>query len=94
LASVIYMVVFGLGTLPVMLGIALYRGRVLQWLARIRFIPLAPIAVASVALLLILRGLSLGIPYVSPAKTSSGITCPACVPAAPSSTSSPFLTKH
>jgi sulfite exporter TauE/SafE len=92
-ASCIYMVVFGIGTLPVMLGIAFYRGRLLQMLARTRFIPVAPIAVAFVALSLILRGLSLGIPYVSPAKTKSGITCPACVPAAPSSIHSPLITK-
>jgi hypothetical protein len=89
LESTIFMVVFGLGTLPVMLGIAMYRGRVLQLLARVRFIPAALIAAAFVALSLILRGISLGIPYLSPEKNKSGITCPACVRAEARSTRSP-----
>jgi len=78
LASGIYMVVFGLGTLPVMVGVTIYRGRLLDLLGRIRFVPVTPIAVALVAFSLILRGLALGIPYVSPAKTTAGMACPAC----------------
>jgi sulfite exporter TauE/SafE len=78
LASGIYMLVFGLGTLPVMMGVTVYRGRLLDLLGRMRFVPIVPIAVTLVAFSLILRGLGLGIPYVSPAKTTDGLACPAC----------------
>lgn len=71
-----YMLAFGLGTLPMMLGLSLL-GRTLQ--LRFDFRRLVPFSVALVAVLLILRGLALGIPYVSPGVTASGAThCPAC----------------
>jgi sulfite exporter TauE/SafE len=63
-----YMVVFGLGTLPMLLGIVLAGGR-LPVAARLH--RLLPVSVAVVAVLLILRGLALGIPYLSPAALHS-----------------------
>jgi sulfite exporter TauE/SafE len=60
-----YMLVFGMGTLPMMLGISL-AGKSLQFKLRLRFQGLIPVSLAVLGTLLILRGLSLGIPYVSP----------------------------
>lgn len=68
-----YMLMFGLGTTPVMLAIPLL-GRKLSF--RFSFQKLVPISVGLVALLLIVRGLSLGIPYLSP--QLSGTHCPSC----------------
>lgn len=67
--SVAYMLLFGLGTFPMMLGAAVF-GRVLGQRFRKGLWQLAPKLVAVVGILLILRGLNLGIPYVSPALTS------------------------
>lgn len=63
--GVMYMLVFGLGTVPMMLGIGLF-GQKLQIWFRFRLEKLVPACLTLVAVLLILRGLSLGIPYVSP----------------------------
>jgi sulfite exporter TauE/SafE len=68
LAGAGYMVVFGLGTLPMLLGIVL-AGERLPFAARLH--RLLPISVVVVAVLLILRGLALGIPYLSPAAMRS-----------------------
>ena len=66
LGGVLYMAAFGIGTLPVMLGIGL-AGKRLQFAFRLRLQGLVPISVAIVAVLLVLRGLGLGIPFLSPA---------------------------
>lgn len=71
----LYMVVFGLGTVPVMLAISL-SGKVVHATLRRRLVKAMPVSVALVALLLILRGLGLGIPYVSP--NLAGSTGTAC----------------
>jgi hypothetical protein len=63
--GVIYMAVFGLGTVPLMLAISL-SGRLVPGEWRLRLQRAAPLAVVVVAALLILRGLGLGIPYLSP----------------------------
>lgn len=60
-----YMVVFGVGTLPLM-TIAVYFGSILKGGVKSRVRKLVPIFVALVGLLFILRGMGLGIPYVSP----------------------------
>ncbi len=60
-----FMLAFGLGTLPVMLAISL-SGRLLPTAVRLRLRHVMPVSVALLGGLLILRGLSLGIPYVSP----------------------------
>ncbi|MBK9139293.1 MAG: sulfite exporter TauE/SafE family protein [Verrucomicrobia bacterium] len=60
-----YMAVFGLGTVPLMLAISL-SGRLLRpsWRLKLRFV--MPVSVFLVGSLLVLRGLALGIPYLSP----------------------------
>ena len=63
--AVEYMIVFGLGTVPMMLGLAL-SGTAIQAGLRLRLQKAIPFCLGLVAVLLILRGLSLGIPYVSP----------------------------
>lgn len=60
-----YMALFGLGTLPLMLALSL-TGRLvpLQWRARLR--QAVPVVATAMAVLFIVRGLGLGIPYLSP----------------------------
>ncbi len=60
-----YMALFGLGTVPLMLGISL-SGRAIPFGWRLRLQRLIPVSVGVVGVLLILRGMDLGIPYVSP----------------------------
>ena len=73
----LYMLVFGLGTLPAMLAAGLL-GMKLQRLISFRPRFLVPAAGLAVAALLILRGMSLGIPYLSPSFGQGGAStcCP------------------
>lgn len=63
--GIIYMAVFGLGTLPMMLA-AGFAGRAFPATLRLKLRALMPVGVCVLAALLILRGLALGIPYISP----------------------------
>lgn len=63
--SSIMMFSFGLGTLPLMLATMLV-GRFISQSMRSFFLKLAPFFIISIATILILRGLNLGIPYISP----------------------------
>jgi hypothetical protein len=63
--GVLSMAMFGLGTLPVMLGLGL-AGRKLQGIFSFRLQNLVPISLVVLGVLLILRGMELGIPYLSP----------------------------
>jgi sulfite exporter TauE/SafE len=69
-----YMALFGLGTTPTMLGIGL-TGKLVSPTFRLKLRRVIPVGVCLVAGLLILRGLGLGIPYVSPALVAG---VPAC----------------
>jgi sulfite exporter TauE/SafE len=63
--SMTYMLLFGLGTIPVMLGMSLAPSLLNETLkAKMR--RALPYVAIAIGLLLILRGLSLGIPFVSP----------------------------
>lgn len=73
--GVFSMLAFGLGTLPVMLGLGL-AGRKLQGFFSFRLQNLVPISLTVLGVLLVLRGMELGIPYISPVLTNSG--CPHC----------------
>lgn len=64
-SGVQYMVAFGLGTLPMMLALSLVGTR-LQFALRFKIQRLIPVSLAIVGMLLLLRGMALGIPYVSP----------------------------
>ena len=63
----LYMILFGLGTIPMLLAISL-AGNIMSLAIRNRINKLIPVLVVVVGLLFILRGLSLGIPYLSPPK--------------------------
>ena len=60
-----FMALFGLGTIPAMLSISMM-GHLINMKVRNRINKAIPLFMASMGLLLILRGLNLGIPYVSP----------------------------
>lgn len=61
----LYMIVFGLGTLPLMSAAALFAKFIKgKWAIRVR--KAIPIFVVLIGLLFILRGLGLGIPFISP----------------------------
>lgn len=64
----LYMVLFGLGTVPLMTS-AIYLGNFLKLKFRQQLLRFVPLAVIVMGLLFILRGLGLGIPYVSPPDT-------------------------
>ncbi len=62
----LYMILFGLGTIPLMLGLSLF-GNFVSLKFRNLLKKLTPVFAIILAILFILRGLDLGIPYVSPA---------------------------
>jgi sulfite exporter TauE/SafE len=64
-SGVIFMALFGLGTVPFMVGLC-YFGQIVNITTRNVIKNLVPWVAAFVAILLILRGLNLGIPYLSP----------------------------
>jgi len=64
-AGAFYMFIFGLGTLPVMLIISYASGWITGELRR-RINRFIPIGIVLLGMLFILRGLSLGIPFLSP----------------------------
>jgi len=70
LAGLQYMLLFGLGTVPMMLGLGLV-GQGLNFKLQLRLRKLIPASLGVMAALLILRGLGLGIPYLSPQLDSS-----------------------
>ena len=65
LQSVLYMLLFGLGTVPLM-TVAIYVSRFLTGKTRQYINKAIPIIVILIGVLFILRGLELGIPYISP----------------------------
>jgi len=73
-----FMVLFGLGTIPLMTT-AVYFGSMLKGAAKKSVQRLIPVFVILIGLLFILRGMGLGIPYISPAPVtevvSSAIEC-------------------
>ncbi len=68
--AALFMSFFGLGTLPAMFTTALF-GNLMSAAFRERFIKLAPVITVLLGLLLVLRGLELDIPYISPGGTHS-----------------------
>ncbi len=65
LGGSIYMIIFGLATAPALLGLSLI-GNLIQGSLRKKLSKLVPIFIVVLGVLFILRGLSLGIPYISP----------------------------
>ena len=68
-----YMFLFGLGTAPMLITVTV-AGQKFPPALRFKLQSLVPAAVSLVAALLILRGLSLGIPYLSP-DLATGLCC-------------------
>lgn len=65
LMSALFMAAFGLGTVPMMITVILAGDLIsVQWRSKIR--KLMPLMFAIMGVLFILRGMNLGIPYVSP----------------------------
>lgn len=69
-----YMAAFGAGTVPMLLGIGII-GKLVPISFRLKLQRATPAAVFIIGLLLIVRGLSLGIPYVSPDLSAPGACC-------------------
>jgi sulfite exporter TauE/SafE len=65
LTGALYMLAFGAGTVPMMLAVSL-SGKLIPFSLRLKLLRTVPIAVILLGTLLILRGMELGIPYVSP----------------------------
>lgn len=65
LNGAVYMALFGLGTFPIMFATAVL-GKVINFNLRRRINKLIPVLAIVLALLFILRGLNLGIPFISP----------------------------
>jgi sulfite exporter TauE/SafE len=63
--SGLFMVLFGIGTLPVLILVA-FGGQLMGYAFRAKIQKALPYMLFSMGLLLILRGMNLGIPYVSP----------------------------
>ena len=67
--GVIYMILFGLGTIPLM-SIVVYINAFLTLKVRNKIQKIIPYVAVFIGVLFILRGLGLGIPYISPNTTS------------------------
>ncbi len=73
LESSVYMVLFGLGTIPLMTS-AVYLGNFIKGKTRQHIQKVIPIFIIIIGLLFIVRGLGLGIPYLSPKSTTKIIS--------------------
>ena len=76
--SALYMALFGIGTIPLMTS-AIYLGKFLNTAVKQRIQKAIPIFIIIIGALFIIRGLGLGIPYLSPAPivemATSSIDC-------------------
>ena len=70
MGGILYMAMFGLGTIPMLCTVALIGPRI-SLLARLGP-KIIPASLAVVGVMLVLRGLAIGVPYLSP---SSGLSC-------------------
>lgn len=65
LSGFLLMIAFGLGTIPVMLTVSML-GHTFSHQLKQRFNQIVPVFIVILGILFILRGMSLGIPYISP----------------------------
>jgi sulfite exporter TauE/SafE len=70
----VYMAMFGLGTVPALLATSLF-GPLLNLRVRQFFLRLLPVGAVVLGLLLVLRGMNLGIPYISPKLDTETHSC-------------------
>lgn len=80
--GIAYMLVFGLGTVPMLVAIGM-SGGLLQAGLRNKLGVLVPLSVGLMAILLVLRGLSIGVPYISPDVSQKFGTGQCCHPRPP-----------
>lgn len=67
----VYMIFFGIGTIPMMLAISV-AGNILSQKLRKRLAKAIPLFIILLGILFILRGMNLGIPYISPELSQEG----------------------
>lgn len=79
LPGALFMAGFGLGTVPVLFGVSL-AGRLFGPALRRRLSALTPAVTVVVAVIIIMRGMNLGIPYISPSLPgeAAGASAPCC----------------
>jgi sulfite exporter TauE/SafE len=75
--SVLFMAMFGLGTMPAMIAVSLFR-QFFSVRLRNYFRKLVPVFVSVMAVILILRGMNLGIPFISPVLQSASQASISC----------------
>jgi hypothetical protein len=75
--SILFMALFALGTFPVMAGLLWFR-HLITISVRSRINKLTPVAMSVIALMMIVRGLNLNIPYVSPSFNEHSKTVSCC----------------
>jgi sulfite exporter TauE/SafE len=75
-SGVLFMVMFGLGTLPPLFALSFF-GSLIKLSMRNRIRQITPFIVGTMAVILILRGLNLGIPFISP--MLGGVRSPAVI---------------
>lgn len=73
-SGALFMAIFGAATIPMMFAISLAGSRISPTIYR-RMARLVPVTIAIMAALLIVRGLGLGIPYLSPAIETGQVAC-------------------
>jgi sulfite exporter TauE/SafE len=73
--GVLFMASFGLGTFPLMMLLS-YFGFIINISVRNKIRKAVPYFMATIAILLILRGMNLGIPYISPSFNAAGESIP------------------
>lgn len=75
--SVLFMAMFGMGTMPAMIAISFF-GQFFSVRIRNSFRKIVPVFISVMAFILILRGMNLGIPFISPVLQSAtvpGVSC-------------------
>lgn len=77
--AILFMLSFGLGTVPIMFSVAFF-GNYISQSIRKKINKAVPFVIGCMAVLLILRGMNLGIPYISPKfeQTVNGTTTTCC----------------
>ncbi len=75
--SVLFMAMFGLGTMPAMMAISFF-GQFFSLKIRNSFRKVVPVFISVMAVILILRGMNLGIPFISPVLQSASSTTISC----------------
>jgi sulfite exporter TauE/SafE len=79
LQGALFMFIFGIGTVPVLFSLS-YAGTKISIAAREKIRKAVPVFVGIMAVLMIIRGLGLGIPYVSPSFSDGKTICAHCKP--------------